>query len=111
MSSSRHPVALRLEQQVGGATRLLATVMLLPLADGIFAALVLAGALDTWVGVVQVGLLVFGGSATLAVILAEMDDDPREQVTTVLVVGLPLIAIAAAEAALAPTIESLIDTA
>jgi hypothetical protein len=109
MSSSRHPVALRLAQRVGGDPRLLATVMLLPLVDGIFAALVLAGALDSAVGIVQVGLLVFGGSATLAVVLAEMDDDPRTQAATVLVVGVPLILVAAAEAALAPTIETVID--
>jgi len=109
MSSSRHPVALRLEQQVGGATRLLATVMLLPLVDGIFAALVLAGTLETWAGVLQVGLLVFGGSATLAVILAEMGGSRREQATSVLLVGLPLIAIAAVEAALAPTVATILD--
>ncbi|WP_232688540.1 DUF5794 domain-containing protein [Halobacterium zhouii] len=109
MSSSRHPIALRLEQQVGGATRLLATVMLLPLVDGIFAALVLAGALETPVGIAQVGLLVFGGSATLAVILAEMDQNPREQATSVLAVGIPLIVIAATEAALAPTIRTVVD--
>ena len=109
MSSSRHPIALRLEQQVGGATRLLATVMLLPLVDGIFAALVLAGALETPAGIVQVGLLVFGGSATLAVILAEMDQSPREQATSVLAVGVPLVLIAAAEAALAPTIRTIVD--
>ncbi|MCG1002986.1 MULTISPECIES: DUF5794 domain-containing protein [Halobacterium] len=109
MSSSRHPVALRLEQRVGGDTRLLATVMLLPLVDGIFAALVLAGGLETYVGIAQIGLLVFGGSATLAVILAEMDEDPRSQATTVLVVGTPLILVAAAEAALAPTIATVVD--
>ncbi|MFC3476326.1 DUF5794 domain-containing protein [Halobacterium litoreum] len=109
MSSSRHPIALRLEQRVGGATKLLATVMLLPLVDGIFAALVLAGGLETWTGVAQVGLLVFGGSATLAVILAEMDEDPREQVASVLIVGVPLIVVAAVEAALAPTIETIVD--
>jgi len=40
MSVSRHPVALRLEQRVGSATKLLATVMVLPLVDGIFPALV-----------------------------------------------------------------------
>jgi hypothetical protein len=108
MSSSRHPVALRLEQQVGGATKLLATVMLLPLVDGIFAALVLAGTLETWAGVLQVGLLVFGGSATLAVILAEMAGSRREQATSVLLVGLPLVAIAAVEAALAPTVETIL---
>jgi len=109
MSSSRHPIALRLERQVGGATRLLATVMLLPLVDGIFPALVLAGALDTWAGVLQVGLLVFGGSATVAVILAELETDVRTQARAVLTVGVPLVALAVLEAALAPTIESLLD--
>ncbi|MFB6081542.1 MAG: DUF5794 domain-containing protein [Halanaeroarchaeum sp.] len=110
MSSSRHPIALRLERQVGGATRLLATVMLLPLVDGIFAALVLADALDSVVGIVQVGLLVFGGSATLAVIIAEMERDMRSQAKSVLLVGVPLVTIAALEAAVAPTIASVIDT-
>lgn len=111
MSSSRHPIALRLEQRVGGATKLLATVMLLPLVDGIFAALVLAGALDTVAGIIQVGLLVFGGSATLAVILAEMEGGRREQTRNVLAVGIPLILIAALEAAAAPTFETMLDTA
>ncbi len=109
MSSSRHPIALRLEQQVGGATKLLATVMLLPLIDGIFPALVLANALDSTVGILQVGLLVFGGSATVAVVLIEMDPDPIQQTKQVLLVGLPLIAIAGLEAALAPTVASVID--
>lgn len=109
MSSSRHPVALRLERVVGDAGRLLATVMLLPLVDGIFPALVLAGALDTYAGIVQVGLLVFGGSATVAVILAELQGTPRDHVQTVLLVGIPLLALAAIEAALAPTIAELLD--
>ncbi|MFC7165940.1 DUF5794 domain-containing protein [Halospeciosus flavus] len=110
MSSSQHPVALRLEQRVGGATRLLATVMLLPLVDGIFPALVIAGALDSVAGIVQVGLLVFGGSATVAVILAEMGDtSTRQQFRSVLLVGVPLIILAVVEAALAPTIASVLD--
>ncbi|KTG10132.1 hypothetical protein AUR64_11085 [Haloprofundus marisrubri] len=121
MSVSQHPIALRLEQQVGGATRLLATVMALPLVDGIFPALVLAGALTTTtasgatafspVGIVETGLLIFGGSATMAVILAEMDGTPREQVQSVLLLGAVLIPLAAVEAALAGTIESLVDIA
>ncbi|MCO8245866.1 MULTISPECIES: DUF5794 domain-containing protein [unclassified Haladaptatus] len=106
MSSSQHPVAYRLERQVGGATKLLATVMGLPLVDGIFPAMVLAGALSSPVGIIQVGLLVFGGSATVAVILAEMDGTPREQAMTVLAVGVVLIAVAGIEAAFAPTIAS-----
>ncbi|UPV73995.1 DUF5794 domain-containing protein [Halorussus limi] len=108
MSSSQHPVALRLERQVGGATKLLATVMGLPLIDGIFPALVLAGGVNSVAGILQVGLLVFGGSATVAVILAEMDGTPREQAGTVLTVGVGIVALAAVEAAFAPTIESVL---
>jgi hypothetical protein len=109
MSSSRHPVALRLERQVGGATRLLATVMALPLVDGIFPALVIAGAVSTLTGVVETGLLIFGGSATVAVILAEMDGGPREQARAILLLGLVLIPAAAIEAALAPTVQNVLD--
>lgn len=111
MSHSRHPVALRLERQVGGTARLLATVMALPLVDGIFPALVLAGTLDDLTGILEVGLLVFGGSATVAVILAEMDGTRREQVRTTLTVGIVVVGLATVEAALAPTIESLLDLA
>jgi hypothetical protein len=109
MSVSRHPVALSVERQVGKSTRLLATVMALPLVDGIFPALVLAGALTYPFGILETGLLVFGGSATVAVILAEMDESPREIVPSILLLGLVLVPVAALEAALAPTIESLLD--
>jgi hypothetical protein len=111
MSVSRHPVALRLEQQVGGATKLLATVMALPLIDGIFPALVIAGALTYPFGIIETGLLIFGGSATVAVILAEMDGTRRQQVTAVLLVGVFLIPAAAVEAALAPSIKSMMNIA
>jgi hypothetical protein len=109
MSVSRHPVALSVERQVGKSTRLLATVMALPLIDGIFPALVLAGALTYPFGILETGLLVFGGSATVAVILAEMDDSPREIVPSILLLGAVIVPVAALEAALAPTIESLLD--
>ena len=109
MSTSQHPVALRLERLVGGDARLLALVMMLPLIDGVFPALILAGALDDPLGAVQVGLLIFGGSATVAVILAEMTGTPREQATIVLLVGIPLILLAAVQAALAPAIGSVLD--
>jgi hypothetical protein len=108
MSSSQHPIALDVERLVEGSTRLLATVMFLPLLDGIFPALVLAGALDSAAGILQVGLLVFGGSATVAVILAEMDGTPRQQARTVLLVGAPLMLLAAVESAFAPVIESVV---
>jgi len=109
MSSSQHPIALAIERQVGGSTRLLATVMCLPLVDGLFPALVLAGAVDGPLGILEVGLLVFGGSATVAVILADMDGGPREQLPQILGVGAVLVAGAAVMAALAPTVESLLN--
>ncbi|KYH25391.1 hypothetical protein HAPAU_20610 [Halalkalicoccus paucihalophilus] len=117
MSSSQHPVALRLERALGlqkavsGPAKLLAIVMFLPLIDGIFPALILAGGIDTVAGILQVGLLVFGGSAVLAVILAEMDGSPGEQAKVVLLVAAGLVPLAALEAALAPTIASVIDLA
>ncbi|MFB6251501.1 MAG: DUF5794 domain-containing protein [Halobellus sp.] len=109
MSVSRHPVALRLEQQVGGATRLLATVMALPLIDGIFPALIIAGTLSSPLGIVETGLLIFGGSATVAVILAEMDGSRREQVMSVLVLGAILLPIAGLEALFAETLKTVLD--
>ena len=109
MSTSRHPIALRLERLGDSDVTLLALVMGLPLIDGIFPALILAGALDDPVGALQVGLLIFGGSATVAVILAEMDGSPRDQCRIVLLVGIPLIVVAALQAAVAPAIASVLD--
>jgi len=109
MSVSQHPVALALERRVGGATRLLATVMALPLIDGIFVALLLAGTLNTTVGMLETGLLIFGGSATLAVILAEMDDSPREMIISILLIGAVIIPLAALQAVFALTIESVLN--
>ena len=111
MSQSRHPIALTLERQVGGATRLLATVMGLPLVDGIFAAVVLAGMLSTVGGILQVGLLIFAGSATVAVILAELKGDRRETMASIAAVGVLLVLGAGLEAAVAPTIESALRLA
>ncbi|MDS0293016.1 DUF5794 domain-containing protein [Halogeometricum luteum] len=109
MSVSQHPVALRLEQQVGGATRLLATVMALPLVDGIFPALVIAGAMSTPVGILQTGLLIFGGSATVAVILAEMEGTRREQVTSILLLAAVLLPVAGLEAVFARTLQTVLN--
>ncbi|GAB7090741.1 DUF5794 domain-containing protein [Halorubrum luteum] len=111
MSVSQHPIALRLERQVGGATKLLATVMALPLIDGIFPALVVAGVLASPAGVVETGILIFGGSATVAVILAEMDGSRREMATSVLLIGAVIIPVAAVEAALAPTLAGFLNLA
>ena len=109
MSVSRHPIALRIEGLVGRRAALLATVMCLPLVDGIFPALVVAGAVDSVAGIVQVGLLIFGGSATVAVILADFDGSAREGAKTVALVSVPLVALAAIEAAFAPAIAGALN--
>ncbi|KKF39862.1 hypothetical protein FK85_25300 [Halorubrum saccharovorum] len=109
MSTSRHPIALRLEQRVGSATKLLATVMVLPLIDGIFPALVVAGVLTTATGVIETGILIFGGSATAAVILAEMDGSRRQMAGSVLLIGAIVIPLAALEAAFAPTFRGFLN--
>jgi hypothetical protein len=96
---------------VSNSTRLLIIVMCLPLVDGVFVAVVLGGVLDSFVGILEVGLLIFGGSAMVAVILAEMDDTPRQQARTVLAIGSVIIAGAAIQAALAPTIASFLNMA
>ncbi|MFB6104572.1 MAG: DUF5794 domain-containing protein [Halobacteriaceae archaeon] len=111
MSRSGHPIASHLHRWVGDPTKLLASVMALPLVDGIFPAIVVAGGLATVAGVVQVGLLVFGGSATAAVILTEFDGSRMRGVRRVLAVGGPLTVVAGLEAALAPTIASALDVA
>ncbi|GGJ09808.1 hypothetical protein GCM10008995_19640 [Halobellus salinus] len=109
MSVSRHPVALRLEERVGRGTRLLATVMSLPLVDGIFPALIIAGALGSPLGILETGLLIFGGSATVAVILAEMQGTRREQITSILLLGALLLPVAGVEALFAETLRTVLN--
>ena len=111
MSEASHPTTRILDNYIDDKTRMLAVVMFLPLIDGLFPVLVLSGALDTVTGIVEVGLLVFGGSATVTVIVAEMDASRKIQSLAVLAVGSVLIVVSIVEAVLAPTIISLLDTA
>lgn len=109
MGRFQSPASHAGERVARGPTGRLALVMGLPLIDGLFPAIVLAGGLDDPGGILEVGLLVFGGSATLAVILADTDGTVRSQVRSVMVVGVPLVALAAIEAALAPTLSTVLD--
>jgi hypothetical protein len=81
----------------------------LPLVDGIFPALVVAGVLSTATGVIETGILIFGGSATAAVILAEMDGSRRQMAGSVLLIGAIVIPLAAVEAAFAPTFRGFLN--
>jgi len=88
--------------------RSLGVVMGLPLVDGVFATLVVTGGLDSVTGILEVGLLVFGGAATTALLLAS-EADRRADVHRVLTIGVPVLALAAAEAAVAPSLLALLD--
>lgn len=89
--------------------RELLTVMGLALIDGVFPTLILSGVLSSFIGAVQTGLLVFGGSATAAVVFSRFGHNPRAETRTILNVGLILAVVGVIEALLAPTITSLLD--
>ncbi len=110
MSASQHPVALRPERIIGGDTRLLALVMMLPLIDGVFPALILAGALDSPLNAIQIDCL-FSAERHCRSDSRRNVRGPREQAKIVLLVGIPLILLAAVQAALAPAIGSVLDDA
>jgi len=57
--------------------------------------------------VIETGILIFGGSATAAVILAEMDGSRRQMAGSVLLIGAIIIPLAALEAAFAPTFRGI----
>jgi len=109
MSADQHPVAASLAKYVSAPTLLLGMVMGLPMLDGVFAAVIISGGLHSLAEAVQVGLLLIGGSATLTVVLTEFGPNMRQNLKRVLLVGSVLIPVAAAQAALAPTIESVLD--
>lgn len=109
-SENPHPITSRFSDIGTTPTRLLATVMLLPLIDGIFAALVVAGAIDTIIGAAQIGVLVFGGSATAAVILSDFKADMKQNLKSVTYVTILLVLGAIITAILSPVITELINT-
>ncbi len=106
-----HAISKRLADRVDDGAWLLAMVMGLSLVDGIFVALILAGTLDTAFGVIETGLLVFGGSAALAVILAELKGSRRGNIVTVLLIGAFLVPFAALQAVFAPALASVLNMA
>ncbi|RDZ97717.1 hypothetical protein DEQ92_21225, partial [Haloferax sp. Atlit-6N] len=69
----------------------------------------IAGPLSTPLGIIETGLLILGGSATVAVILAEMDGTRREQVTSLLVLGALLLPVAGIEALFAETLKTVLN--
>ena len=87
-----------------GNTRRLGVVLGLPLADGVFATLVIAGVLETAAGILMTGIVIFGGSAAAAVVLADLQTETRAQLRGMGILSLILIPVAGLQATLAPSI-------
>lgn len=92
------------QQLLPGNTRRLGIVLGLPLADGVFATLVIAGILDTAAGILMTGVVVFGGSAAAAVVLADLQTEVRTQLRGIGMIALIIVPIAGIQATIAPTI-------
>lgn len=91
------------------ATRLLVLAMGLPLIDGVFASVVLSGALSRVSALVVSALTIFGGPWMLTIIINEMAGEGVRRRLRRVGVGAGLVIPAAGlEAVLAPTIASLL---
>lgn len=106
--AKRHVYGSGLVQDEG--VRRLVFVLCLPLIDGVFATLLITGALQTFSDVVAVALTIFAGAGSLAVLYthAENRADARRmvrQAAPVLLAGAALVAV------VAPVFENLFYTA
>lgn len=86
----------------------LAVVMLLPITSGIFPSIVLSGGLTSVTAAVELGVLVFSGGASVAVVLAQFDGPRRRELRLVAAIGAILIPGAAVTAAVAPVVRALL---
>ncbi len=98
-----------LRSAIDPGIRRLAIVVGLPLVDGVFITLVLAGVLDSLSGIVLTGLVIFGGTAAAAVVIADCPGQPRRRLLAVAGLGLVIVPVAAIQAMVAPTLATWID--
>ena len=92
-----------------GGARSLAVVMLLPVLSGIFPSIVLAGGLTSVVSAVELGLLVFSGGASVAIVLVNFDTSRKDGLLVVAAISVVLIPSAALTTALSPTVQLLLQ--
>jgi hypothetical protein len=98
--------AQRQLQVLDEGTRQLIFVLCLPLIDGVFATLLVTGAVSTFTDVVSVALTIFSGAGALAV-LYSYSESRREAVSMVTKAVPALLVGALAVAAVAPIYEQL----
>ncbi|WP_178917636.1 DUF5794 domain-containing protein [Natronomonas gomsonensis] len=88
--------------------RSLAVVMLLPIVSGIYPSIVLAGGLTSVISAIELGVLVFSGGASVAIVLADFEGPRSRGLCIVAAVGVVLIPGAVFTAALSPTVRTLL---
>ena len=103
--------AAAIHERVDDRTRRLAVVFGLPLLDGVFISLVLAGMLESIMGIVVMGVLIFGGVATAAIILADTASSPRATLRRLTIIGSVAVPVAGIQAALAPNLAMVLNIA
>ncbi len=87
--------------------RALATMMLLPFF-GIYQPMVSAGALDSLAGAVGLGVIVFGGPAAVAIVIAELATTRAKAMKIVCLIGAVQLPAAAVSAAVATTLRAVL---
>ena len=94
-----------LEQLDDGAQRLL-MVLCLPLIDGVFATLLVTGAVSTFSDIISIGLTIFTGAGALAVLYSESEN--REEALSMVNTVAPILLVGSLVVALiAPVFDQL----
>lgn len=95
---------------IGKKYKHLATVMGLPLVDGVFVSIVLSDGLTSISDAVLVGMFVLGGFATIGVIISEFDGSKRNMMKNTIYMGIGIAIFAVLQAVLAPSISAFVNT-
>lgn len=107
LDSLTHGAQRHVQDYLDSDTRKLVTILCLPLIDGVFATLLVSGAIQTFSDIVTVSLTIFTGAGALA-ILYSSTENAREARKIVLKSAPLLILGAAAVSLVAPVYEQLI---
>jgi hypothetical protein len=95
---------------IGKKYKHLATVMGLPLVDGVFVSIVLSDGLTSFSDAMLVGMFVLGGFATIGVIISEFDGNKKDMMKNTIYMGIGIAIFAVLQAVLAPSISTFVNT-
>lgn len=82
----------------------------LPLIDGVFASIILSNGLSSPIDAILVGSFIFGGGATVGIIVSEFGSDKLKSIQRIILVSTFICTIAIIQVIVAPSIRVLINT-